>query len=84
MALKDTTEAYDSRRINHDIKPIPTKYLAELLSIILRNNTFKFNGLNFRQRIGLAIGSPASVSISNIYLHPLVETIFLNHTTGII
>ena len=83
MAIKATTEAYDSRRINYDIKPIPTKYLAELLSIILRNNTFKFNGLNFRQRIGLAMGSPASVSIANIALHPL-EMIFLNHTTNII
>ena len=83
MAIKATTEAYDSRKVKYDIRPIPTKYLKELLSIILENNTFKFNGLDYRQRIGLAMGSPASVSIANISLHPL-EMVFLNNTTDII
>ena len=83
MAIKAASEAYSSRKINYDIRPIPTKYLTKLLEIILKNNTFRFNGLHYKQCIGLAMGSPASVSIANIALHPL-EKLFLETTQHII
>ena len=83
MALKAASEAYNSRKIKYDIKPIPTRYLTKLLEIILKNNTFRFNGIYFKQCIGLAMGSPASVSIANISLHPL-EQLFLETAQDII
>ena len=83
MAIKAASEAYSSRKINYDIRPIPTKYLTKLLEIILKNNTFRFNGLHYKQCIGLAMGSPASVSIANIALHPL-EKLFLETAQHII
>ena len=76
MAIKAASEAYSSRKINYDIRPIPTEYLTKLLEIILKNNTFRFNRLHYKQCIGQAMGSPSSVSIANIALHPL-EKLFL-------
>ena len=83
MAINAATHAYDTRRVQYDLKPIPTKYLTALLTIILENNAFKFDGLYFKQLIGLAMGSPCSVSVANIALHPLEKT-FLENATNII
>ena len=85
MAIKTASEAYNSnsKKTNYDIKPIPTKYLTKLLEIILKNNTFRFDGLHYKQSIGLAMGSPASCSIATIALHPL-ENLFLQTAQHVI
>ena len=76
MAIEAASEAYKNRQVNYNIKPIPNSYLVKLLTLILKNNTFKFNGLNYKQIVGLMMGSPCSVSLANISIHPL-ETSFL-------
>ncbi len=83
MAILNATNAYEKAHINYGIKPIPRKYLAKLLQLILENNTFKFAGLNYKQRIGLSMGSPCSVSLANIALHPLEQS-FLNSAENIL
>ncbi len=83
MAIRNASEAYKSTKIHYNIKKIPTKYLTKMLHLILECNTFKFNGLNYKQCIGLAMGSPCSVSLATIAMHPL-EKAFLERAENII
>ena len=56
--------------------PIPTEHLKELLQLILTENSFKFNGQNFLQKHGVAMGTKMAVSFANIYMANL-ESKFL-------
>ena len=46
--------AYDTFHNNNP--PIPTKYLREMLDLILKENSFQFNGENYLQTHGTAMG----------------------------
>lgn len=83
MAIKHASQAYDSSTLRYSIKKPPTEYITKLLTLILENNTFKFAGFNYKQIIGLAMGSPVSCSLANISLHPL-ECTFLEKAHKII
>jgi hypothetical protein len=83
MAIKHASDAYNSTKIKYAIKRPPTEYISKLLSLVLENNTFKFAGLNYKQNIGLAMGSPVSCSLANISLHPL-ELMFLESAKNIL
>ena len=47
--------AYDTFHNNNP--PIPTKYLREMLDLILKENSFQFNGENYLQTHGTAMGT---------------------------
>ena len=47
--------AYDTFHNNNP--PIPTKYLKEMLDLILKENSFQFYGENYLQMHGTAIGT---------------------------
>jgi hypothetical protein len=83
MAIKHASEAYDSSKIKYGMNKPPTEYISKLISLVLENNTFKFAGLNYKQKIGLAMGSPVSCSLANISLHPL-ELEFLEKANNIL
>ena len=51
----------------HNI-PIPTHYLREILGLILNENSFQFNGENFLQTSGIAMGTKMAVSFANIFM----------------
>ena len=55
--------------------PIPTEYLKELLSLILKENSFRFNGQHFLQQHGVAMGTKTAVSFANIYMANLEKKI---------
>ena len=58
--------AYDAFHNNN--LPIPTKHLRELLDLILKENSFQFNGENYLQTHGTAMGTKMAVAFANIFM----------------
>ena len=48
--------------------PIPTKYLREMLRLILKENSFQFNERHYLQTHGTAVGTKTAVSFANIFM----------------
>ena len=48
--------------------PIPTRFLREMLVLILKENSFQFNGENYLQTHGTAMGTKMAVSFANIFM----------------
>ena len=48
--------------------PIPTQYLREMLRLILKENSFQFNGKNYLQTHGTAMGTKMAVAFANIFM----------------
>ena len=48
--------------------PIPTKYLREMLYLILTENSFQFCGNNYLQTHGTAMGTKMAVAFANIFM----------------
>ena len=48
--------------------PLPTQYLKEMLSLILKENSFQFNGKNYLQIHGTAMGTKMAVAFANILM----------------
>ena len=57
--------AYDN--FYKDSPPIPTHYLREMLRLILKENSFQFNGKHYLQIHGTAMGTKTAVSFANLY-----------------
>ena len=55
--------------------PIPTHYLRKMLRLILKENSFQFNGKHYLQTHGTAMGTKTAVSFANIFVAH-VETQF--------
>ena len=51
-----------------DKAPIPTKYLREMLYLILTENSFQFCGSNYLQTHGTAMGTKMAVAFANIFI----------------
>ena len=55
--------------INPPPPPIPTRYLREMLSLILQENSFHFNENNYLQTHGTAMGKKMAVAFAaNIFM----------------
>ena len=57
--------------------PIPTQSLRRILKLILQENSFEFNGKNYLQTHGTAMGTKMAVAFANIFMSA-VETEILN------
>ena len=68
--------AYDAFHNNN--LPIPTKHLRELLDLILKENSFQFNGENYLQANGTAMGTKMAVAFANIFMAEF-ETKLIRH-----
>ena len=55
--------------------PIPSALLREMLGLILKENSFQFNGRNYLQTHGTAMGTQMAVAFANIFMCG-VETYF--------
>ena len=51
-----------------DKAPIPTKYLREMLYLILTENSFQFCGSNYLQTHGTTMGTKMAVAFANIFM----------------
>jgi len=56
---------------NHipDITPIPSQFLAFLISIVLKQTCFFFNSQTYTQNYGITMGAPSSDKLANITLY---------------
>ena len=54
--------------------PIANKFLREMLSLIL--NSFQFNGKNYLQTHGTAMGTKMAVAFANIFMASIENEIF--------
>ena len=59
-------KAYDS--FHNYNPPIPTRFLREMLGLILNENSFQFNGENYLQTHGTTMGTKMAVSFANIFM----------------
>ena len=57
--------------------PIPSQYLADMLRLILRENSFQFVGKNYLQVQGTAMGTKMAVAFANIFMSA-IETENIN------
>ena len=51
--------------------PIPTNYIKDMLRLILKENSFQFNGKNYLQIHGTAMGNKMTVAFANIFMADL-------------
>ena len=59
--------------------PIPTQLLKRALRLILQENSFQFNGKNYLQTHGTAMGTKMAVAFSNIFMNK-VDTEILSQS----
>ena len=64
-------KTYETFHLNKP--PIPTLHLRDMLRLILKRNSFHFNGKKFLQTHGTAMGTKMAVSFANIFM-AAVET----------
>ena len=64
--ITSVCKAYDNFHNNNP--PIPTPYLREMLTLILKENSFQFNGKNYLQIHGTAMGTKMAVAFANIFM----------------
>ena len=64
-------KTYETFHLNKP--PIPTLHLRDMLRLILKENSFHFNGKNFLQTHRTAMGTKMAVSFANIFM-AAVET----------
>ena len=57
--------------------PIPSQHLADMLRLILRENSFQFVGKNYLQVQGTAMGTKMAVAFANIFMSA-IETEIIN------
>ncbi|XP_068755861.1 uncharacterized protein [Montipora capricornis] len=67
--------AYENFHKNNP--PIPTNYIKEMLRLILKENSFQFNGKNYLQIHGTAMGTKMAVAFANIFM-AYIETEILS------
>ena len=72
-------EAYEE--FHQGNPPIPTRYLRELLSLILQENSFQFNGKDYLQSHGTAMGTRMAVAFANIFMAKIEREIMRQSNT---
>ena len=72
-------EAYEE--FNDKKPPIPTRYLREMLSLILQENSFQFNGKDYLQTHGTAMGTKMAVAFANIFMAKIEKEILRQSNT---
>ena len=69
------------RRILSGESPMPTRYLREMLSLILQENSFQFNGEDFLQSHGTAMGTKIAIAFANIFMAKIEREILRQRNT---
>ena len=55
--------------------PIPTRFLMEMLFLILQENSFQFNEKDYLQTQGTAIGTKMALAFANIFIAKIEKEI---------
>ena len=64
--LTTVCNAYETCYKNNP--PIPTRFIREMLQLILKENSFQFNGKHHLQTHGTAMGTMMAVAFANIFM----------------
>jgi hypothetical protein len=72
--LNDPSKLYRNRTHYHP------KAIKTLLSLVLHNNFFQFNGTFYHQKHGIAMGTPCACTISDIFICNLVQNALNSNT----
>lgn len=83
-AIEVVTDFYEEtlekwKNYSTSVLPVSPYFLRKMLSTMLSNCTFEFNGKLFSQNYGTPMGAPASVRIANIYMFKLLNKFFKNY-----
>ena len=60
-----------------DNPPIPTHYVRAMLRVVLKENSFQFNGKHYLQTHGTAMSTKTVISFANIFMAH-IETAILS------
>ena len=63
-----TTVCRAYENFHRNSPPIPTQYLTEIQRLILKENSFQFNGKNYLQIHGTAMGTKMTVAFASIFM----------------
>ena len=63
------------------VLPYPTHYIREMLNLILKENSFEFNGKHYLQTHGTAMGTRVAVAFANIFMS-VIETEIIFHSSN--
>ena len=73
-------EAYEKyEKYHNNNPPIPSHYLKQILGLILKENLFQFNGKNYLQVHGTAMGTKMAVAFVNLFMAE-IKTKMLNES----
>ena len=72
-------KAYDS--FHNYNPPIPTRFLREMLGLILNENSFQFSRENYLKTHGTAMGTKMTVSFANIFMAKIETTLIQQSET---
>ena len=72
-------EAY--KEFYQENPPIPSRYLRQMLSLILQENLFQFNGKDYLQTHGTAMGTKMAVAFANIFMAKIETEILRQSNT---
>ena len=72
-------EAYEE--LYEENPPIPIRYLREMPSLILQENSFQFNGKDYLQTHGTAMETKMAVAFANIFMAKIENEILRQSTT---
>ena len=61
-------------------RPVATHFLKEMLSLILKENSFQFNGKDCLQTHGTAMGTKMAVAFANIFMAKIEQAILRQST----
>jgi predicted GIY-YIG superfamily endonuclease len=68
IPVNETVELIECRLMNNGLDRIYVNQIVKLLKIVLKQNYFRFNGRFYEQTNGLAMGSPLSGILSEVFL----------------
>ena len=71
-------QAYE--KYHNNSPPIPSHYLKQMLGLILKENSFQFNGVNYLQCFGTTMGTRMAVAFANLFMAE-IETKLLHQSS---
>ena len=70
-----TTVCHAYEEFHQGNPPVPTRFLSEMLSLILLENSFQFNEKDYVQIHGTAMGTKMAVAFANIFMAKIEKEI---------
>ena len=79
---EDGMDSLEESLEEQDNKEIPTKFILQLMELILRFSIFSFNSEHFQQEIGAAMSSRPIPHYANNFMAKRIDKIIIELTTG--